>query len=332
MMNDQGNYQELHKGNSNDTQGLSVIICSISPERAESVGKNIAETAGIDTEVIIIDNRERKEPIARIYNEGAGKAKFPYLLFIHEDTRFLGVNWGNIIISKLAEEKTGAIGFAGSELRIDTLSACGWGSLEEYNILNYIQGEDDEIYHGTLIESYKRYRTSHCEGNDFVATVTLDGMAIFARKNLWEISPFDETFLTGFHCYDIDFALSLHHKGYINYVCTSASVLFLHTSNGSFSPDWFLTTARIHEGKWCKMLPASVKDKESYKIDWEKYPRWEHFRFLKKALKQKKLPKQDVDRLIEEYFKKFGFNLKEYLKLKYKYFWYRKLRKQMKRF
>ena len=68
---------------------LSVIICSIEPEKAEEVKANIDKTSGIPHEFIVIDNREKQWPITKAYNEGAKMAKYPYLLFIHEDVFFL---------------------------------------------------------------------------------------------------------------------------------------------------------------------------------------------------------------------------------------------------
>ena len=36
---------------------LSIIICSVSPERLEQVTRNIHDTIGVDYEIIAIDNR-----------------------------------------------------------------------------------------------------------------------------------------------------------------------------------------------------------------------------------------------------------------------------------
>ena len=44
---------------------LSIIICSVSPERLEQVTRNIHDTIGVDYEIISIDNRKKQWPIAR---------------------------------------------------------------------------------------------------------------------------------------------------------------------------------------------------------------------------------------------------------------------------
>ena len=80
---------------------LSIIICSVSPERLEQVTRNIHDTIGVDYEIIAIDNREKQWPIARAYNEGASRAHYPFLFFVHEDVKFHSVGWGKCIEKKL---------------------------------------------------------------------------------------------------------------------------------------------------------------------------------------------------------------------------------------
>ena len=43
-----------------------------------------------------IDNREKQWPIARAYNEGASRAHYPFLFFVHEDVKFHSVGWGKL--------------------------------------------------------------------------------------------------------------------------------------------------------------------------------------------------------------------------------------------
>ena len=57
---------------------LSIIICSISPERLQEISQNIHATIGVEHEIIAIDNREKCWSIARAYNEGARQARYPY--------------------------------------------------------------------------------------------------------------------------------------------------------------------------------------------------------------------------------------------------------------
>ena len=43
----------------------------------------------------------------------------------------------------------------------------------------------------------------------FEEVVTLDGLGLFVRKEVWNLYPFDEKLLIGFHCYDLDFSLQI---------------------------------------------------------------------------------------------------------------------------
>lgn len=58
---------------------VSIIICSVSPLLLEDLKQNIAQTIGVEYEIIAIDNREKRWPIAKAYNYGAQQAKYPYL-------------------------------------------------------------------------------------------------------------------------------------------------------------------------------------------------------------------------------------------------------------
>ena len=80
---------------------ISIVICSISPERLRQVIQNIQGTIGVEYEIIAIDNREKNWPIARVYNEGAYRAQYPYLFFVHEDVKFHSRNWGLVIEEKI---------------------------------------------------------------------------------------------------------------------------------------------------------------------------------------------------------------------------------------
>ena len=49
---------------------VSIIICSVSPLLLEDLKQNIAQTIGVEYEIIAIDNREKRWPIAKAYNYG----------------------------------------------------------------------------------------------------------------------------------------------------------------------------------------------------------------------------------------------------------------------
>ncbi len=223
---------------------ISIIVCSVKPELLAIFKKNVAETIGdIEYEFVDIDNRERKWPIAKAYNEGAKMAKYPYLLFAHEDIEFLNNDWGRKITDKLSEEDCGVIGFAGGVFKPATIS--GWSShnprLHRENYHAYHKGE---LRHNVVNHT-----------SDFGRVITLDGLALFVRRNVWEEFPFDEKVLTGFHCYDIDFTMQISMK-YKNYV--SFEVHVLHKSKGSYDAKWLDASFSIMREKWDSITPMSL--------------------------------------------------------------------------
>lgn len=116
---------------------LSIIICSISPERLQEISQNIHATIGVEHEIIAIDNREKCWSIARAYNEGARQARYPYLFFVHEDVKFHSQDWGTVVAEKLAEPSCGVIGFAGTKIMFDCYS--GWMQHRRFACTSYLQ-------------------------------------------------------------------------------------------------------------------------------------------------------------------------------------------------
>lgn len=229
---------------------FSVIICSISQERLSAVIRNIQETIGVPCEIIGIDNRMDNRPIAQVYNEGARRARYPFLFFVHEDVKFHTQGWGRVIAEKLQEPDCGVIGFAGSKVKLKTYTA--WGTRDEWSHVLMFQGGLGKTYLGV----------SHVYTEEpFSEVITLDGLGMFVKKCLWRQYPFDEQMLTGFHCYDLDFSLHIAAtRCYKNYVCCSPKVLIEHFSIGSYNKDWFEDTFRLHRQKWQTFLPLTTDD------------------------------------------------------------------------
>lgn len=255
---------------------LSVIICSIDPQKAKIVQENIEKTAGIPVEFIILDNRQTKWPITKAYNEGASRARFPYLLFIHEDVFFQREGWGQIILDKLSEKDCGVIGYAGSQVMSDCYS--GWYQFyEQQRVMLYQSCNGDR----SVLNSF-----GIDLNNPFAEVITLDGLAQFVRKDVWEKYRFDEINLKGFHCYDIDFTLRIAAGGeYKNYVCGIPEAIVEHRSNGSYNQSWYDETIKMTDNCWKDLLPIKVKsigldEKEMLK----ETERADHY-FLKKMTK-----------------------------------------------
>lgn len=254
---------------------LSIIICSISSEHLNVLKQNIQQTIGVEYEVIAINNQENHWSIAKAYNYGAQQAKYPYLFFVHEDVRLHSVGWGNFIVRKLSEPDCGVVGFAGSKLRM----AChgGWYQVHE-GIVSYLyQKTNNGLARFVVANAYF--------GRPFEEVITLDGLGMFVRKEVWEKYPFDEELLTGFHCYDIDFSLQIAYAKYKNYVCCSNQLLIEHFSMGNFnSRDWLSVTIRLHD-KWHYLLPLKVAELALSDDELRLHEERNSYSFLKKVLR-----------------------------------------------
>ncbi|MCH5307592.1 MAG: hypothetical protein J1E37_05875 [Prevotella sp.] len=249
---------------------ISFIVCSINPDRTNALQKNIAKTVGVDYEFIVEDNRGNLHGICKAYNDGARKAKYENLCFVHEDVVFRGESWGIAIEEKLSEPQTGIIGFMGTIYKSKAPS--GWNVLPNLNRSHFIQ----------TINGQERF-SSEIIG-DFSPCVILDGACLFMNAKLWNKHHFDEIACPGFHCYDIDICIQATCAGYINYVCGTCWVE--HFSAGVFSIEWARNILSLHLQKWNEKLPLGDKLnsfyearayyvylKNVYKLSWNKTER-----------------------------------------------------------
>ncbi len=221
----------------------TIICCSVDPEAAAALERNVARTIGVPFKFIAFDNRSRSWGLCRVYNHCAAQAKYDLLCFVHEDVRFLTDGWGGLLAPQLRAPETGVVGFAGSILKLRRLT--GWNTCGRDVRANYVQH----------MRGGRHPRRIGPSGADFSPVVTLDGLCLLTRREVWRESPFDERTFPGFHCYDLDFSLSaaLRHT---NYVCRM--VLVEHFSEGSFSRAWVDGMERLH-AKWSPRLPMCAE-------------------------------------------------------------------------
>lgn len=218
---------------------FTIICCTICPAEAESLRENIAATIGVPFEWMPFDNRGTGRGICSVYNACAGRAQYDLLCFVHEDVRFLTPGWGACLAAKLRESDCGAIGFAGSTVKLRRMT--GWNTDKPEQRCNYVQ-----YMHG---RGHRRHRNPG--GETYTPVVSLDGMCLFVRRDVWSEVRFDEDTLRGFHCYDLDFTIATAVR-WRNYVCNE--VLVEHFSEGAYSPGWLEDMRRLHE-KWSDTLP-----------------------------------------------------------------------------
>lgn len=254
---------------------ISVIICSVNPERYEKTVSNIRETIGLEAEFIRIDNKKEQWPISKAYNEGARRASSDCFLFIHEDVLFENRGWGVDMVAKLHEKRCGVIGFIGTPYRLGALA--GWNEYGDdcYGHLMYIAKGRRLYWHN---EPWPEGQT---KPNLFVPVLVVDGLSMAVPRSVWEEVPFDETTIRGFHAYDIDYCLDVAAKGYQSYVYMKADVC--HYSNGNMDDRWVKITLEMTEGKWKDRVPMAVGGK--LPENWEEIMARADYDFAFKALR-----------------------------------------------
>ncbi|TAN12868.1 MAG: hypothetical protein EPN37_14685 [Chitinophagaceae bacterium] len=224
---------------------ISIIICSKDPRQLSLVVGNIRETIGIPYEIIAIENSSGKYGIGEAYNNGAKKAKYKYLCFIHEDIEFSNVGWGRNIISHFKDEELGLIGVAGSSYKSKIPS--GWGGIQQFDYCNVYQEDKASDF---------SHLYSNPRNEEISRVVVLDGVFLAVQKKVWEEVNFDQDIFTGFHCYDLDFSLRVldHYEVAVVY-----DIVIRHFSVGRFDNEW-LRWSLILQKKFKHKLPVFIQD------------------------------------------------------------------------
>jgi hypothetical protein len=241
---------------------ISIIVCSKEQKKFDIFRINVAETIGVEFEIIQINNSKNAFGICEAYNEGAAKARYPYLCFVHEDVKFVTQNWGeNLINHFIGDDETGVVGVAGSTYKIKMLSSwwqptIGGIDPKRTNYIQIIPKKNSKKYF---------YLNPLAEIRSPVAT--LDGVFLATRKEIWMETRFDQKLLTGFHGYDLDFSLRVGQK-FNNYVVYN--ILLEHDSEGVNDLNWFSQNFLVHQkNKWSLpvIVDESINSKDLRAID-----------------------------------------------------------------
>jgi len=223
---------------------LSIIICSIKPKMLSNLSINIEQTIGIEHEMISINNAKNKYSLAKAYNMGAKKAKFPNLLFLHEDIAFHTQNWGTFLINLLQQQNIGLVGVSGAVYKSKYPST--WSMIpSEYYRINAIQQWKDGTQTKHILKTKKEASLSE--------VAVIDGVFMAMRKEVWQQFPFDEENLKGFHFYDMDSSIRI---GAQYQIVVSHQILLEHFSEGNISKVWLTESIKWHQRK-AKYLPVS---------------------------------------------------------------------------
>ena len=226
---------------------ISIIICSADPQLLRKLFLNIRETIGVEFEIIARDNSIDKVGICKVYNECADKAKFPILCFLHEDISIDTRNWGQLVCDYLEDNHTGMLGVAGGDTKSKVPAP--WAISVYSNEINIVQHDKLNKKPARHIVVTNPERTGKIK-----QVVTLDGVWLCTRKEVFDQFRFDETTFPGFHGYDVDLSLQVNSR-YKLYVVFD--IIIHHYSEGTPDRNWLESTILVSK-KWKQHLPVSV--------------------------------------------------------------------------
>ncbi len=277
---------------------FSIVVCSIDSTKLNAFKENVASSIGVPYEIIVIDNLVEQRSLCSAYNVGAEMAQYPYLCFAHEDIAFHSNGWGSTISEKLKEKSCGVVGFAGSTGKVRELTT--WYFNMAYRRLNLLESAAGTTTH---------YRENP-DGVDFSEVVTLDGLCLMVRRDVWQEVRFDDKRFTGFHLYDLDFATAVTVAGYRNYV--AHCVLVEHFSRGSFGREWY-RWSEVYQDKWYDQLPLYVETLEPKVMDYNEKLARRSMNYL--YVRFKILPAKILWHKIMNSFRDFPFSYKPWVLL-----------------
>jgi len=223
---------------------ISIVICARGSNLSDELSNNIKDTIGVPYEVIIIDNSANKYTIFEAYNIGVEQSKFPYLCFMHDDIYYHTNNWGKLVEAHFSDEKTGAIGIAGTPY-VPLMPGAWWdGEMVNVNIIpwNATNGQ-------FTLTAYPPVKTNKNR------VVVIDGVWFCIKKAVFDQVKFDEEHYKGFHYYDVDISLQAHQAGY--HVYSIFDILIEHFSKGDMNKNW-CNNALVFKNKWQAILPVAV--------------------------------------------------------------------------
>ena len=220
---------------------VSVIICSIHPERFDRACANLrALLAPVPHEIIGIHDARS---LCDGYNRGAARASGDVLLFSHDDVEIVTPDLAPRLLAHL--RSFDLVGIAGTtQLLGGNWISAGWP---------HLRGQV-----GSRTAQPSRLMTSvfGLQPGPVAPVEALDGVFFAARREVVDRIRFDEETFDGWHLYDLDFSFSAHLAGFRAAVCQD--VCLIHDSRGDYRADWQRYVDRF-EAKHRTRLPQGER-------------------------------------------------------------------------
>lgn len=229
---------------------ISIIICSRQSDIPQSLKDNIAETIGVEYELVLIDNSKKQYSIFQAYNLGVSRAKYPYLCFMHDDILYHTQDWGEKVINHFQSNNVGLIGVAGTHF-LSRLPVGWW--ISPYITESYIQ----DLFQNGIYSTKVYNRVDGIIENNSVAAVGVDGFWFCIKKTMFEdgFVIFDGKTFSDYHLYDLDMCMQILELG--EDVRIILDVLIEHKSLGNPNVLWETELLKF-QNKWITSLPRLI--------------------------------------------------------------------------
>jgi glycosyltransferase involved in cell wall biosynthesis len=240
--------------------GLS-IVCSMR-EHDKGFEEHVKKTIGLKNYELIFYINPGTHSLTELYNKGLNESKNKYVLFCHNDIKYLKSGWGKKYIEQLEKQDFGIIGHAGTTKL--TESGRWW---DDMNLMvGQVWHQHNDEQSGKTMKWESKYSGNF--GENIIQTINLDGLAFCVNKDKIK-EKFHEN-IKGFHFYDLDFTLANHLAG------VKVGVMFgnpiLHKSIGMTNEQWE-TTRQQFVDKWLNVgIPLEIKPDKIFYENKERKP------------------------------------------------------------
>ncbi len=200
---------------------ISIIVCSINPEKFSSITKNYTDLMGEEPfEIIGIHDAKS---LCEGYNRGIQKSTGDILIFSHDDIEILSRDFVTRLKSHL--ENFDIFGLAGTDWVVD---GC-WVSAGFPYLYGQVVDRDKDVF---VVSCYDFCETAYQGKVAEEGIKMLDGLFFAVKRSVVQKVLFDENNFDGFHCYDSDFTYSAFLAGFSLAVCNDIAVI--HYSDSLF--------------------------------------------------------------------------------------------------
>jgi hypothetical protein len=203
--------------------GFSIICAYNSREKLEKYLVKSLSNQTAPFELLTIDNtKEDYISAPHILNKTAGKARFEFLMFVHQDVALGSETWLENALKDMES--------------LPNLGAAG------------VAGKSEKGFAASVTHGNPPFFTGDEKLTAPVEVQTLDGCLMIVPTKIFRKFSFDEKTIDGWYLYIADYCLELARRGYKNYVLPQQ---IYHESTGPKDPHLYeKTLLKILQKHW----------------------------------------------------------------------------------